>query len=143
MKDATQLTSGRSSLFVAERLLSRCDVLGDSTLFLPGESTTVLPGSLLCHCGQGILSCYSIVFQSNCSGELGISLEFQHGTQGSFKLWWSLLLNCTGIDPLEVMRRLAPVLLQSVGLYSLVAVGIHSLFVVGQLLSSCHLQTPL
>ena len=84
-----------------------------------------------------------MVFLSDCIGELGISLEFQQGTQGSFKLWWSLLLNCTGADPLEVMCRLAPVLLQSVGLYSLVAVGIHSLFVVGQLLSSCHLQTPL
>ena len=143
MRNSTRFNSGCLLVYASEGLLSRCDVLGDSTLFLPGESTMVLPGSLLCHCGQGILSCYSIVFQSNCSGELGISLEFQHGTQGSFKLWWSLLLNCTGIDPLEVMHRLAPVLLQSVGLYSLVAVGIHSLFVVGQLLSSCHLQTPL
>ena len=61
-----------------------------------------------------------MVFLSDCIGELGISLEFQQGTQGSFKLWWSLLLNCTGADPLEVMCRLAPVLLQFVGLYSLV-----------------------
>ena len=42
MKDATQLTSGRSSLFVAERLLSRCDVLGESTLVFLGECTSVL-----------------------------------------------------------------------------------------------------
>ena len=91
------------------------------------------------------------MFLSDCSGELGISLEFQQGTWGSFKLWWSLLLNCTGADTLEVMFRLAPVLLQFVGLYFLVAawgstpvaVGIHCLFVVGQLLSSYHLQTPL
>lgn len=32
-----------------------------------------------------------MVFLSDCSGELGISLEFQQGTQGSFKLWWSPL----------------------------------------------------
>ena len=49
MSDSTRFNSGSLFLFAAEGLLSRCDVLGDSTLFLPAESTTVLPGELLCH----------------------------------------------------------------------------------------------
>ena len=49
MSDSTQFNSGSLFLFATEGLLSRCDVLGDSTLFLPRESTTVLPRELLCH----------------------------------------------------------------------------------------------
>ena len=39
---STQLPSGSSSPLEAEGLLSRCDVLGDTSLVVPGESTSVL-----------------------------------------------------------------------------------------------------
>ena len=51
-------------------------------LFVPGESASVLAEGLLCHCGQGLLSCYSIELLSNCSGELGVPLELWQDTQG-------------------------------------------------------------
>ena len=132
MSHSTRFNSGSLFLFASEGLLSWCDVLRDSrSISAQGIFYSFSKGALLSF-GQVILSCYSIVFLSDCSGELGISLEFN-------KLWWSLLLNCTGADPLEVMCRLALVLLQFVGFYSLVAawgstsvaVGIHCLFVVG------------
>ena len=49
MSDSAPFNSGSLFLFAAEGLLSRCDVLGDSTLLLSRESTTVFPGELLCH----------------------------------------------------------------------------------------------
>ena len=52
MKDATQLTSGSLSQFVAEQLLSRCDVLGESTLVFLGESASVLSGDPQYHYDQ-------------------------------------------------------------------------------------------
>ena len=52
MKDATQLTSGSLPLFVAERLLSRCDVLWESTLVFLGESVSVLSGEPQYHDDQ-------------------------------------------------------------------------------------------
>jgi len=63
------------------------------------------------------------------SPQLEKKSEFQQGTWGSFKLWWSLLLDCTRADTLEVMFSLAPVLLQFVGLYSscgICGMGLHS-----------------
>ena len=54
-------------------------------LFVPGESASVLAEGLLCHCGQGLLSCYSIELLSNCSGELGVPLELQQVIQGFFR----------------------------------------------------------
>ena len=119
MSDSNQFNSGSLFLFATEGLLSRCDVRlhsisawGIHYSFSRAASQSF---------GQVILSCYSIVFLSDYSGELDISLDFHQGTRGSLKLWWSLLFNCTGVYPLEMMGGLVPVLLQFVGLYSLVA----------------------
>lgn len=49
VRDSSQLTSESLSLFVAEGLLSRCDILGDYTLVVPGESASVLAGEPLHH----------------------------------------------------------------------------------------------
>ena len=49
VRASTRLTSGSSSLFVEEGLLSRCDVLGASTLIVPGKSTSVLAKEPLHH----------------------------------------------------------------------------------------------
>ena len=68
-------------------LLSWCDDLRDSrSISAQGIFYSFAKGAPLSF-GQVILSCYSIVVLSDCSGELGISLEFQHGTEGSFNLW--------------------------------------------------------
>ena len=42
---STRLPSGSSSPLEAEGLLSRCDVLGDTSLVMPGESASVLARS--------------------------------------------------------------------------------------------------
>ena len=55
-------------------------------LFVPGESATVLAEGLLCHCGQGLLSCYSIGLLSNYSGEVGVPLELQQIVWGFFRV---------------------------------------------------------
>ena len=79
-------------------------------------------------------------------------LELQQVTQGSFRVVVEPSLELRwGRSSLVVLCRLVPVYLHCVGGYSLVepwgstlvAVGVHSLFVVRQLLSTCHLQTPL
>ena len=49
-------TFGSSSLFFTRRLFSRCDILGDTTLVVPGESASVLAGEPLSHFGQWLLS---------------------------------------------------------------------------------------
>ena len=127
MSHSTRFNSGSLFLFASEGLLSWCDVLRDSrSISAQGIFYSFSKGAPLSF-GQVILSCYSIIFLSDCSSELSISLKFQQGSQVSFKLWWRLLLNCTGADTLEKMFRLASVLLQFVGLYSLVeARGLHS-----------------
>ena len=53
-RDSTRRTSG-SSLFVTEGLLSRCDILGDSTLAKTGESASALAVEPLRHLGQWAL----------------------------------------------------------------------------------------
>ena len=79
-------------------------------------------------------------------------LELQQVTQGSFRVVVEPPLEGQwGRSSLVVLCRLVPVYLHCVGGYSLVAawgatlvaVGVHSLLVVGKLLSTCHLQTPL
>ena len=110
VRDSTQLTLGSLSLFAAEGLLSRGDVLGDFTLVVPGECASIFSGELLCHCVQRLLSCYSIGLLSNYSRELGVPVELQQVTRVSFrvvvepsvKLQW-------GRSSLVVMCRLAPV----------------------------------
>ena len=79
-------------------------------LFVPGESTSVLAEGLLCHCGQGLLSYYSIGLLSNCSGELGVPLELQQVIQGFFRVAVvpPLILQW-GRSSLEGKCRLGPV----------------------------------
>jgi len=86
VRDSTQLPSGSSSLFAAQGLLSRCDVLGDSTVVVLGEYTSVLAAGLLCHHGQGLLSCFSIWLLSNYSRELGVHRELQEVNYASFRI---------------------------------------------------------
>lgn len=79
-------------------------------------------------------------------------LELQKVTQGSFRVVVEppLELHWGRSSPV-VLCRLVPVYLHCVGGYSLVAawgsslvaVGVHSLFVAGWLLSTCHLQSPI
>ena len=66
-------------------LFFRCYVLV-TVLFVPGESTSVLAEGLLCHCGQGLLSCFSIGLFLNYSGELRVPLELQQVIQGFFRV---------------------------------------------------------
>ena len=53
VRASTILPSGSSSPLEAECLLSSCDILGDTSQFVPGESASVLAGEPLCHlvCG--------------------------------------------------------------------------------------------
>jgi len=44
VRASSQVTSGALSLFVAEGLLSRCNVLESSALVLAGESSLILAG---------------------------------------------------------------------------------------------------
>lgn len=132
---------------MAEGLLSRCDILGVHSGSARGIHFTN---------GQGVpmalarVSCLvtargSSRIAAGCSGPF----ELQQVTQASLELCWSLLSSCSGRDPLVVMYRLAPVYGEYAGHYclavawgsTLVAVGFHSSFVVGQL-SSFRLQTP-
>ena len=48
----TQLLSGSLSPLEAEGLPSECDILGDTTLVVPGESGSVFAGEPLCHLVQ-------------------------------------------------------------------------------------------
>ena len=79
-------------------------------LFVLGESTSVLAEGLLCHCGQGLLSCFSIRLFSNCTGELGVPLELQQVIQGFFRVAVGppVILEW-GRSSLEEQCRLAPV----------------------------------
>ena len=152
MKDATQLTSGSLPLFVAEQLLSRCDVLWESTLVFLEESFQFYPGSPSIIMTRGPFSCYCLGLLSNCNRELGVLLELQQVTQVSFRVVVKPLLELQWSQSSQVaLCRLVPVYPHCVGGcslvvawgFNLVAVGIHSLFVVGWLLSDCYLHTPL
>ena len=52
MRDSTRLRLRSSSPLEAEGLLSQCDILGNTTLVLPGESASVLAGEPLSHLVQ-------------------------------------------------------------------------------------------
>ena len=70
----SHVTSGISSLFVAESLLSRCNVPEDTSLVLLGESPPVLSGgSSAFH--QGLFSCDSVWHLSSCGWGLGVPLK--------------------------------------------------------------------
>ena len=49
MRASTRLPLGSLSPLEAEGLLSQCDILGDTTLVVPGESASVLAGEPLRH----------------------------------------------------------------------------------------------
>ena len=141
MRDSNRLTAGSSSLFAAEGLLSRCYVLGDSTI-CAGESASVLGEGVLCHCGQGLLSCYSIRLLSNCSGELRVPLGLQ-------KIVWDFFRVTVEPPQTAVEKMLSSSKMQAGSClgaawgFTLVSVEVHSLFVVGRLLSRSPLHTPL
>ena len=79
-------------------------------LFVPGESASVLADGPLCHCGQGLLSCYRIGLLSNCSGELEVPLELQQIIRGFFRVVVEPPLELQwGRCSLVVKCRLAPV----------------------------------
>ena len=59
-----------------EGLLSMCDILGDTSRVVPGESTSVLAEEPLHHLLQW--------FFSSCSRKLGVPLELRWGPQGTF-----------------------------------------------------------
>ena len=81
MRDSSQLTSESLSLFVAEGLLSRCDILGDCTLVVPGESASVLAGEPLHRFVHWLL----FLLQPRAPVRLQQRpLEFQQVTQGFF-----------------------------------------------------------
>ena len=52
VRACTRLPSGSLSPLEAEGLLSRCDILGDTTLVVPGESASVLAREPVCHLVQ-------------------------------------------------------------------------------------------
>ena len=84
---------------------------------------------------RGPISCYFLGLLSNCSRELGVPLELQQVTQGSFRVVVAPPLKLRwGRSSLVALCRLVPVYLHCVGGYSLVAawgstlvaVGVHS-----------------
>ena len=101
---------------------------------------------------RGPISCYCLGLLSNCIRELGVLLELQQVTQVSFRVVVKPPLELQWSQSSQVaLCRLVPVYSHCVGGCSLVvawgfhlvAVGIHSLFVVGRLLSNCYFHTPL
>lgn len=80
MRDSTQLTSGSSSLFVAEWSLSRCDILRDSTLVVLGKSSLFLAGEPLCHFVQGPPFLLQLRVPVKLQRGLGVPLELKQVT---------------------------------------------------------------
>ena len=74
MRASTRLPLGSSSPLEAEGLLSQCDILGDTTLVVPGESASVLAWEPLHHLVQWPL----FLLQPRDS------MKFQRGTWGAF-----------------------------------------------------------
>ena len=80
MRASTQITSGSLFLFAAEELLSRCDVLWDSILLVPGEFASVLVSEPLCHFGPWPFFLFQPRAPDKSSRELGVPLELQQGS---------------------------------------------------------------
>ena len=117
---------------------------GNPFQFYPGSPSIIMT--------RGPFSCYCLGLLSNCNRELGVLLELQQVTQVSFRVVVKPLLELQWSQSSQVaLCRLVSVYPHCVGGCSLVAawgsnlvaVGIHSLFVVGWLLSNCYLHTPL
>ena len=126
--------------------------MGIHSSFSGGMHFSFIRGAPVIIMARGPISCYCLGLLSNCSRELGVLLELQQVTQVSFRVVVKIPLELQWSQSSQVaLCRLVPVYPHCVGGCfliaawgsNLVAVGIHSLFVVGRLLSNCYLHTPL
>ena len=99
MTGSSEVTSGALSLFAAEGLLPRCNVLESSYLILAGESSPVLAGGLLA-LSLGTPSCDGVGLLSRCGGGIGVPLKLGQVTWGSFRVVVGLSLELHGAAPL-------------------------------------------
>ena len=105
----TRLPSGSSFPLKVEGLLSRCDILGDTSQVVPGKSASVLAREPLCHLVQWPLFLCSLGTLWNFKGELGVPLELQDMAQGSFKVVVETLIELEwGRSSLVAMCKLVP-----------------------------------